>query len=241
MKIFRKIRASFIKEGNVRKYLTYAVGEIFLVTIGILLAFQVNTWNTQQIKNKAEKKSYANIKRQINADKEIIIGNSFYNYRHLKQFELAIDIIEENDRNLMDSLGSIALNLTDYSDVNLNSEIYQNLVNSGELKLLTNMEIIERLQYLEETYSYMNRMEKIHLDIILMGVAQELQEIIKFSDRSVQKPEKIYGYEFQNRFISMIGIMKEKDGIYLDAVDEIDEITELINKELNIDDQNQQD
>lgn len=232
MKIFRKIRQSLIKEGNFSKYLTYAVGEIFLVTIGILLAFQVNTWNTQQIKNKAEKISYANIKRQINEDKNVIIGNIYYNNRYFKQFEFATDIIEENDRSQIDTLGYIALNLTKYSDVNMNSKIYQNLVNSGELKFLTNTQVIERLQRLEETYSYMNRMEKIHLDVILTGVAQELRLVMKLSDRSVQIPNKLYGYEFQNHFLSMIGIMKEKDGIYNRAVDEIDAITELIQKEL---------
>lgn len=232
MKIFRKIRQSLIKEGNFSKYLTYAVGEIFLVTIGILLAFQVNTWNTQQIKNKAEKISYANIKRQINKDKNVIIGNIYYNNRYFKQFEFATDIIEENDRSQIDTLGYIALNLTKYSDVNMNSKIYQNLVNSGELKFLTNTQVIERLQRLEETYSYMNRMEKIHLDVILTGVAQELRLVMKLSDRSVQIPNKLYGYEFQNHFLSMIGIMKEKDGIYNRAVDEIDAITELIQKEL---------
>lgn len=114
----------------------------------------------------------------------------------------------------------------------MNSKIYQNLVNSGELKFLTNTQVIERLQRLEETYSYMNRMEKIHLDVILTGVAQELRLVMKLSDRSVQIPNKLYGYEFQNHFLSMIGIMKEKDGIYNRAVDEIDAITELIQKEL---------
>ncbi len=54
MKIFRKIRQSLIKEGNIRKYLTYAVGEIFLVMIGILLAFQVNNWNQNNKNHKKE-------------------------------------------------------------------------------------------------------------------------------------------------------------------------------------------
>ncbi len=96
MKIFRKIRQSLIKEGNISKYLTYAVGEIFLVMIGILLAFQVNNWNTQQKINKAESVSYANVKRQINEDKNVIIGNINYNNLYLKQYEFAIEIIEEN-------------------------------------------------------------------------------------------------------------------------------------------------
>jgi hypothetical protein len=238
MKIFRKIRESLIKEDKVSKYLTYAVGEIFLVTIGILLAFQVNSWNTQQIKNKAAMKSYANIKRQINDDKNVIIGNKDYNILYLKQYEFATEIIEENDRNQIDTLGYIVLNLTKYSDVNRNSNIYQNLVNSGELKLLTNQEVIEKLQRLEETYSYMNRMEKIHLDAILFGIVPDLQTVMKFSDRSVQIPNQLYGYEFQNNFLSMIGIMNEKDEIYNRAVNEIDAITELIDNELNSDIEN---
>ena len=232
MKIFRKIRESLIKEGNFSKYLAYAVGEIFLVTIGILLAFQVNSWNTQQKKTKAEMISYANIKRQINNDKNVIIGNIYYNNIYLKQYKFATEIIEENDRNQIDTLGYIALNLTKYSDVSRSSNIYQTLVNNGELSLLTNLEVVERLQRLEETYTYMNRMEKIHLDIILSDVAQELQMVMKYSDRSVQLPNKLYGYEFQNLFLGMIGIMKEKDGIYIQAVDQIDAITELIQKEL---------
>ena len=232
MKIFRKIRLSLIKEGNSSKYLTYAVGEIFLVMIGILLAFQVNNWNAQQKINKAERVSYANLKRQINDDKNLIIGTIDYNKRYLKQYEFASEIIEVNDRNQIDTLGYIALNLTKYSDVNRNSNIYQNLVNSGELKLLTNQEIIEKLQRLEETYSYMNRMEKIHLDVIIFSIAMDLQVVMKYSDRSVQIPNKLYGYAFQNHFLTMIGVMNEKDEIYHRAVDEIETITELIQKEL---------
>ncbi len=45
LKFFRTIRKKFIEEDNVRKYLLYAIGEILLVVIGILIALQVNTWN----------------------------------------------------------------------------------------------------------------------------------------------------------------------------------------------------
>ena len=232
IKFFRRLRQQLLVENKTGKYLKYAIGEIVLVVIGILIALSINNWNTQQNKNKAENASYANIKRQINDDKNVISGNIAYNNRYLKQYEFATEIIEENDRNQIDTLGYIALNLTKYSDVNRNSNIYQNLVNSGELKLLTNQEVIERLQRLEETYIYMNRMEKIQLDVILLGIAAELHVVMKYSDRSVQIPNKLYGYEFQNHFFSMIGIMNEKNEIYNHAIDEIDVITDLIQKEL---------
>ncbi len=44
----RRLRRSLIEEGQLRKYLVYAVGEIILVMVGILLALQVNNWNQQQ-------------------------------------------------------------------------------------------------------------------------------------------------------------------------------------------------
>ncbi|MBT8265790.1 MAG: hypothetical protein KJP20_04535, partial [Bacteroidia bacterium] len=53
IKFFRKIRKNLLSEGKTGKYLKYAVGEIALVMIGILLALQVNNWNENR---KAENK-----------------------------------------------------------------------------------------------------------------------------------------------------------------------------------------
>jgi len=57
LRFFRTIRKKLIEEDNVRKYLLYAVGEILLVVIGILLALQVNNWNEER-KNLAKEKEY---------------------------------------------------------------------------------------------------------------------------------------------------------------------------------------
>ena len=45
IKFFRKIRQNLLSEGKTANYLKYAIGEIVLVMIGILLALQVNNWN----------------------------------------------------------------------------------------------------------------------------------------------------------------------------------------------------
>ncbi|MEM6892703.1 MAG: DUF6090 family protein [Bacteroidota bacterium] len=44
-KIFRKIRQNLLAENSIRKYLLYAIGEIILVVIGILIALKINTLN----------------------------------------------------------------------------------------------------------------------------------------------------------------------------------------------------
>ncbi|MCW5518178.1 DUF6090 family protein [Muriicola sp. Z0-33] len=45
IKFFRKIRQRLLTENKFSKYLIYAVGEIVLVVIGILIALSINNWN----------------------------------------------------------------------------------------------------------------------------------------------------------------------------------------------------
>jgi hypothetical protein len=57
MKFFRKIRQKLFSENKFSKYLLYAIGEIVLVVIGILIALQINNWN-QARKEDRELKEY---------------------------------------------------------------------------------------------------------------------------------------------------------------------------------------
>ena len=54
LNFFKKIRRKLIDEGNLKRYLIYACGEVLLVMVGILLALQVNNWS-ERIKNKEVK------------------------------------------------------------------------------------------------------------------------------------------------------------------------------------------
>ena len=55
--LLRKIRRSLIESGSARKYLLYAIGEIALVVIGILIALQINNWN-ERVKQQTQVNSY---------------------------------------------------------------------------------------------------------------------------------------------------------------------------------------
>lgn len=48
IKFFRNIRKKLIQQGKTTSYLKYAIGEIILVVIGILIALQINNWNEKQ-------------------------------------------------------------------------------------------------------------------------------------------------------------------------------------------------
>jgi len=232
MKLFRKIRQTLIKEGSLKKYLLYAIGEIFLVMIGISLAFQVNNWNDGRLQRNAEIRYYENIRDQIVDDKELIQGQVRYNNRHTAQFKYANEIIETNDRTKMDTLGVILRNLTNYSDFEGEGNIYETMVNSGEIKLLQNHNIVEGIREIEERYNYMNRMESIHYDVMMNHVALLTFPVLKFSDNQIKKPDLVYNYEFQNIILILIQIMEEKNRTYTSALDKIESTISYIDKEL---------
>ncbi len=68
MKIFRKIRFQLLGENKTRHYLLYAIGEIVLVVIGILIALQINNWNQAKKDNKALNEFLVKIKSHTKED-----------------------------------------------------------------------------------------------------------------------------------------------------------------------------
>jgi len=64
IKIFRKIRQNLLSQGKFKQYLLYAIGEIILVVIGILIALQISNWNEEK---KEREKELAFLK-EINLD-----------------------------------------------------------------------------------------------------------------------------------------------------------------------------
>ena len=65
IKFFRKIRQNLLSENKFNKYLIYAIGEIFLVVIGILIALQINNWNENRKVNALAKKYISDIKTDL--------------------------------------------------------------------------------------------------------------------------------------------------------------------------------
>ena len=67
---FRKIRQKLLSENTFSKYLIYAIGEIFLVVIGILIALQINNWNENRIKTNKEIVILKEVQRDLRRDLE---------------------------------------------------------------------------------------------------------------------------------------------------------------------------
>jgi len=65
---FRKIRKTLLESGSTRRYLLYAIGEIALVVIGILIAVQINNLNEVKIQRNLEQEALARLLEDLQQD-----------------------------------------------------------------------------------------------------------------------------------------------------------------------------
>ena len=82
IKLFRNIRKNLLAEGKTSKYLKYAIGEIILVVIGILIALQVNNWNENRKTQQRQTIFLNNIKQDLTND--LIQLNQIIDYQTKK-------------------------------------------------------------------------------------------------------------------------------------------------------------
>jgi hypothetical protein len=96
IKFFSKIRRNLLDGGKNGRYLKYAIGEIFLVMIGILLALQVNNWNEKRKSKKNEctllTELHKSVKEDIKNITEIINRNQSY----MSSAHIVLNAIENN-------------------------------------------------------------------------------------------------------------------------------------------------
>ena len=155
IKFFRKIRQKLLSENRFSKYLLYAIGEIILVVIGILIALQVN--NQNQVKNeKTALKNYLNkIAKNVESDIEVA---EFMIETRTQQSLLcaeATELISNKDWSDQRKITNAVFTMIIEQPLNFNHSGFESLKNSGYLQHLDDPEIEELM------YKYYNSVSKV--------------------------------------------------------------------------------
>jgi hypothetical protein len=157
IKFFRNIRQKLLVEGKTTNYLKYAIGEIVLVVIGILIALQINNWNEQRKETSFERK----VLKEINIS---IVQNIGYLDMGIKSNNTAIKSCQvilnyfENNLAYADSLDRHFSNSLLWFYPSLNNNAYESLKSYG-LHLIKNDSIRNMLGKIYE-WKYMDVLNK---------------------------------------------------------------------------------
>jgi hypothetical protein len=140
IKFFRKIRQNLLMENKTGKYLKYAVGEIVLVVIGILIALSINNWNEENKINKIRTLKLSQIESDLRTDvvsleEGILIKENeiatLNNYRdRLLPSSASIDTLDKIV--YTEFLGRIRIGFSGFNNITYNS-----MIQSGELGILS--------------------------------------------------------------------------------------------------------
>lgn len=110
--LFRKIRIQALADGRTGRYLRYAVGEIILVVIGILIAVRVNTWNQERIENNRLNLQIEKLLDECVESKTLIEGMRVRMDSLKTKMTISIEIVREQDFERLDvfkeNVGAIA-------------------------------------------------------------------------------------------------------------------------------------
>ena len=145
------------------KYARYAIGEIVLVVIGILIALSINNWNEYQKERKSERLILSEIRNNLKYD----LNDFESNIATLQNKSVASkEILQALKKNIPfhDSLGYYFSYLCAYPHFSSKTNGYKLLQSKG-LEIITNNDLRNKITDLyEDRYQYLLTFEKERID-----------------------------------------------------------------------------
>ena len=158
MKFFRPFRQN--SKGNF-DYIKYALGEVILVVIGILIALQVNNFNEKRIERRAMKDYFQKISFNINADIKESERLLKFRQNHIVDCNKVSKALIENNFSDQLLIQKAIFEMIIEVQLNYNKDAFESLKSSGYLRYLNNKELEELLN---DYYNQINQIEMFEID-----------------------------------------------------------------------------
>lgn len=158
IRFFRRLRENLLVQNKVRKYLAYALGEIILVVIGILIALQINNWNESRKEQRLLEASLTSLRMNLNED----IGNFQQQLAHNKIVLQAIDFtfrlisIPEYSRLDPRQIADSTFHIASERDFQPTSTAFKSMESGAHFRWIADQALTESI------YRYYGMIENIH-------------------------------------------------------------------------------
>jgi hypothetical protein len=204
IKFFRKIRQKMLTENKFGKYMTYAVGEVILVVIGILIEVSINNWNQERQLENEEKVILKNIHTEFLENKNALKLGLEKNNQGCKASITLLNLVgQKRELIQQQNLDSLMYVMLETGFFRPSENTIFDLLQSGKLQLLQN-ENLKNLLYkwtrnLKSTDVSFNRAE-LKIDNELVPYLTEnysMRDIdmygtLKWQNKTLLKIDKLY-------------------------------------------------
>ena len=208
MKIFRNVRQKLASENKVAAYLRYAVGEILLVVIGILIALQVNNWNELRKLNNEQKELIKSLISDFKETREIIAAKEAENAKSIKRTSRFLSLsYTNNDKVSVDSLQYYLSGALRYPFFTPTLTSYEQAVATGKIGLIKDKAFLKDISEFFTAYNIYNQQKDIGGQMFYMGSIWELRKEVgnlaslagKYRSRNGKRKTFPQAYEFSDK------------------------------------------
>lgn len=231
IQLFRHIRRSLINQNKMGKYFKYAIGEILLIVIGILIALGINNWNENRKAKNNEKALVKKLQEENNINLQTLSSDKDYRKELTQELEKFTDFlaeknIEEHKQELLNYIFTI-LRSTSYTFSDTNLVNYLNTHNEEDSFL--NQELITLL-------SYINDLEFISTKAVeykLENIFTLMEDDVDFDYGKIHAYENLKSVKFRNRILLIANIEEEVTNTFDLALKQTKKVDSLFVKYLN--------
>ena len=147
IKFFRHIRKSLLAQGKTGKYFKYAIGEIILVVIGILIALQINTWNQARKDSITEREYYNRFLEDILLDDALLTNQIKETQLRLKSANQLLHELQSSDSNMHQIAQALSGSVSRGNFVMKPTQTtYEDVKSSGNIQLIRDLELKKSLE-----------------------------------------------------------------------------------------------
>ena len=144
-KIFRKFRKRLLSQNKVSKYLLYAIGEIILVVIGILIAVRINNYNTFEKERKEEFRLLIKFKTDFRQDSIALARLIEKETTVLKNIDSIFRILETENERYLAPLASMSQTIANSHIFYTHSGTYDESISAGKMDVILNDSLREAI------------------------------------------------------------------------------------------------
>ena len=145
LSLLRKIRQKLLQQNRITQYLAYAIGEIALVMIGILLALQVNNWNENRKDNRLEQTFLTKLKSNLQDDIALYRDRIELNTNIINHMDSSLIILKNYKSYATEDLQEHLRHIRFFHRFNTNKTTFDNLLSSGRLDVIRNDSLTQEL------------------------------------------------------------------------------------------------
>jgi len=201
IKFFRQIRQTLLSEGKTGKYLKYAIGEIILVVIGILIALSINNWNTSNQQRKEEKRILISLKNDVINDTIQLRSNIISSQNRISKIDTVYIALSNTQLYSPSEFLRFAYTLAGSSEFNVNSGTFDESLSTGSLKYIRN-DTLRRNIFEYYRMSKLNTIDKYatqqKYDVVFPVMFKTLSTTQEFFEDFIGKTTKFQSIDIQN-------------------------------------------